>query len=265
LSGINKYTYHPVKHEKITLLFMLFFGMIQNIPVFSQPADLSADRPGFSTGTHAVTPGRIYLETGYQYNFNKEYNPGFSQLPVLNVRIGIADKTELFIMWDGIDVSHLSRTSGIPGRKEISFPGIGSKYRLLKSDTYNITLIGKLEGNVENNSFSVEPAIALAWDYSLSERFELFGIGQAGYEPISEISSLSTVSAVGIGFLLTDRLNVFSEYFNIAYPGAGKLFNGSEFGITFLLSPGIQLDAYGGLGLTGEMNNYAGAGISRRF
>lgn len=240
--------------------------MIQNITIFSQPADLSADRPGFSTGTHAVTPGRVYFETGYQYTFSHEYNlSGSSQIPVMNVRIGIADKAELFLMWDGIEVSHISQAAGIPGKTGISLPGIGSKYRLIQSDEYNFTLIGTVESSVENNSFSVDPAIALAWDYSLSERFELFGIGQAGYETIPEISSLSTAIAVGIGFSITDRLNVFTEYYNVGYPGAGKLFNGSEFGIIYLLTPGIQIDLYGGLRLTGETDNYAGVGISQRF
>jgi hypothetical protein len=45
----------------------------------------------------------------------------------------------------------------------------------------------------------------------------------------------------------------------------GKWFNVSEFGITYLLTPGIQLDLYGGSGLTGETDYYAGVGISQRF
>jgi hypothetical protein len=246
------------------IFFLLNFCMIQYIMVFSQTDNLSADRPGFSTGTHSVSPGRVYLETGYHYNFFNDFS-GSSQLPVLNVRIGIADKMELFLMWDGMEVSHHTSESGIPGTTEFGFPGIGSKYRITQSEAFNITLLGKVEGTLDNDSFSVNPAIALAWDYSLSERFELFGIGQAGYEPIPEFSSLSTITAIGIGFSLTDKLNISTEYYNIFYPGADKLFNGSEIGVTFLLTPEIQLDAYGGIGLSDEINNYAGAGISRRF
>jgi hypothetical protein len=251
-------------HAKITIL--LIFCMIPKFTVFSQTENLSADRPGFSTGTHSVSPGKVYLETGYHYNFLHEKNlSGSSQLPVLNVRIGIADKMELFLMWDGMEVSHHTSESGISGTTDFSFPGIGSKYRLIQSETYNITLIGTLEGIANKDSFSVNPAIALAWDYSLSEKFELFGIGQAGYEPVPEFSSLNTVAAIGIGFAMTDKMNVFTEYYNIFYPQAGKFLNGSEFGVTYLLTPGIQLDAYGGIGLSDGINNYAGAGISRRF
>ncbi len=252
----------------VGVLICLVTALSVNAEAASQPDDLIADRPGFSTGTHSVTPGKFYLEIGYQYSFNTEKNlHNYSDIPDLNLRIGIANKLELFVMWDGWSISHYKGIDGIGSGNaiEAGLPGLGAKYQLVRADDYNITLLGMLEGTDANNSYSVDPALALAWDYELSGRFELFGLVQGGYEANPGNNDFLTLFAMGLGFEINDRMETFAEYYNIAYPGTGKLQNGSEFGIMYLLNSDTQLDIYGGYGFGREMDHYMGLGISRRF
>lgn len=249
------------------MLLFLIIGLLCCNWAGSQPVNLKADRPGFSTGTHAVTPGRLYLELGYQYSFNARNEfLNYSEIPDLNIRIGIADKLEMFVMWDGWSISHNgSEATNTGNGTEPGLPGLGAKYQLIRADGYNLTLLGLLEGTDARNSFSADPAIALVWDFELSARFELFGLAQGGSEAAAGGNNLSTRFAVGLGFAISDRLESFAEYYNIAYPGRGEAFGGSEFGLMYLLTPEIQLDIYGGYAFSREMDHYSGLGISRRF
>ena len=61
-----------------------------------------ADRPGFSTGTYTVKPGKLNTEFGYQYAFNTDgVDRNTQTLPQLNVRVGLSPKAELNLLWDG--------------------------------------------------------------------------------------------------------------------------------------------------------------------
>jgi hypothetical protein len=235
---------------KKTFLIMLMLALMLHVNA-SPPERLIADRPGFSAGTHAVTPGVFYLETGYQYSFAKGDN-NFSNLPMLNFRTGIISNMEIFIGWDGLTVTHAHRET------ELNFPTAGMKYRLLKSEDFNLTAMGTL-GFSDNGKISADPAVALLWDYELASRWELFGIVQAGYEE----KRFSPQWAVGLGFTTSDKTDVFLEYYNTI--SQANWMQGLEFGLMYFLSNNIQLDIYGGYGLHDDLDHYVGLGFSRRF
>lgn len=250
------------------MLFCLIIGLSCCPWAGSQPVTLKADRPGFSTGTHAVTPGRLYLELGYHYSFsNSDELFNYSQVPDFNLRIGVAEKLEIFLMWDGWSIAHGNQNNQVNtgNGTEAGLPGLGAKYRLIRSDGYNLTLLGLLEGTDAKNSFSFDPAIALTWDLELSGRFELFGLLQGGSETADAGNSFKTQIAVGLGFEISDRVEAFAEYYNVASPRKGEFSGGSEFGMMYLLTPEIQLDIYGGYGPASEAGYYTGLGIARRF
>jgi hypothetical protein len=216
------------------------------------PERIIADRPGYSTGTHAVTPGVFYLETGYELTFAKgEKNS--SDLPVLNFRTGIISNMEIFIGWDGLSFTHA------PLNSELNLPSAGMKYRLYTSDDFNLTAMGTVEFS-RNGKLSAAPAAALLWDYELASRWELFGMLQAGYEE----KQLDTQVVVGLGFSISEKTDAFLEYYHIMYPGSTSM-QGLEFGLLYFLSNNIQLDIYGGIGFHEDLNHYVGLGFSRRF
>ncbi len=246
----------------------MIIGLFNCSPAGSQPVNLKADRPGFSTGTHAVTPGGLYLELGYHYSIGDNYESfSYSQIPDLNLRLGIADKLEMSLMWDGWNIAHSERNDLVNSGNgtEAGLPGLGAKYRLIRSGGYNLTLLGLLEGTNVGNSFSVDPAVALAWDIELSGRFELFGLLQGGSETAGAANYFITQIAIGLGLGISDRLGSFAEYYNVANPGKDEFSGGSEFGVMYLLTPEIQLDIYGGYGPGSEAGYYGGLGIARRF
>ena len=57
-----------------TLAFLLLCAV--HIDAFSYEGPIVADRPGFSTSTYTVTPGKFVVELGYQFAFN---NNGIDQ------------------------------------------------------------------------------------------------------------------------------------------------------------------------------------------
>ena len=60
-----------------TLAFLLLCAV--HIDAFSYEGPIVADRPGFSTSTYTVTPGKFVVELGYQFAFN---NNGIDQSTV---------------------------------------------------------------------------------------------------------------------------------------------------------------------------------------
>ena len=72
------------------------------VNAFSADNPIVADRPGFSTGTYTVKPGKLNVELGYQYAFNTNLNNKTTQtLPLLVLRTGLSSNVELDFHWDG--------------------------------------------------------------------------------------------------------------------------------------------------------------------
>jgi hypothetical protein len=73
--------------------------------------------------------------------------------------------------------------------------------------------------------------------------------------------------SVALGFGLTQRLGAFAEWFGIyPLPDDREAENNADAGITYLLSPGFQLDARVGIGLGGPRPNFfVGAGAAWRI
>lgn len=248
-------------------VFLCFWVQGSELLYATQTERLAADRPGFAWGTHTVTPGSFYLETGFMYSFRTEPNfSNYSTLPVFNFRMGIADNLELFISWDGWDIYHQRNPEGLnTDNHELSLPLLGAKYQLFAAENFTFTLLGLLESNDDADSFTVDPSLALLWDYSLTDDLELFGMGQAGTISTYTGNEMAYSFAVGIGFPLGKNVDVFAEYFTMYDTFSKKLFHGNEAGILFFLNDNTQLDVFGGYSHENTIPHYLGAGISRRF
>jgi len=61
-------------------IILAFFSLCAvQINALAGDAPIVADRPGFSTGTYTVKPGKLNIELGYQYAFNKNANDQSAQ------------------------------------------------------------------------------------------------------------------------------------------------------------------------------------------
>ena len=162
------------------------------VNAFSADNPIVADRPGFSTGTYTVKPGKLNVELGYQYAFNTNLNNKTTQtLPLLVLRTGLSSKVELDLHWDGLNVDAADNQPSESSSADVS---VGGKYRLHESSKYNLSLLGLISlptGGAPSTSDSIDPLFGLLWDYSLSSFSSLFGAIQAGSFKHLETRSLS--------------------------------------------------------------------------
>lgn len=249
------------------LLNLIMLGLVCGT-VSAEDGAIAPDRPGLATGTHAVSPGVVYVEMGYQYAFNRTgEDVATHTLPQLVLRTGITDKIELDIIWDGWNQDHMSGSDSERSAADVT---IGGKYQLHQSDLYNLTLMGLLSlpvGEAPSTSDEVEPLLGLLWDYNLTESAQLFGVIQANWlENEDNGSYTESQLAIGVGFGHTDKLSSFIEYY-AAFPSEASLpeehiING---GLVYLYTNDIQLDISTGAGLNDDTGHFVSFGIAMRF
>jgi len=234
---------------------------------FSDDSPIVADRPGFSTGTYTVKPGKLNVELGYQYSFNANPIDRTTQtLPLLVLRTGLSSKVELDLLWDGWNIDDADNQPSETSGADIS---IGGKYRIHESSKYNLSLLGLISlpiGSSPSTSDNVDPLLGILWDYSLSSHASLFGVVQASSFKYEKARVYDAQVAIGVSFGHTDRIGSFIEFYSIL-PSEAKLEDEivMDAGITYLLSNDIQLDINAGVGLNNYSNNFIGFGIASRF
>jgi hypothetical protein len=222
----------------------------------SEPEVIQPDRPGYSWGTHTVAPGFVYIESGYQINLQRA-STAFSNLPVVNLRFGIINNIEGFISWDGFSLSHTLNN----GSNETTLPTVGFKAGIFDSEKFSVTLVGLTEFADEADKPFILPALAVAWDYSLSEKIDLFGL--AGVFSITEQPELSF--AAGLNTEISSGINLSLEYYNIYNTHSTTLLHGNEAGIIFNLNPNLQLDIFSGIRYDKNPEIYTGIGFAIRL
>ena len=225
------------------------------------------DRPGFSTGTYTVKPGKFNVEVGYQYAFNTSAGSQSTQtLPLLDLRIGISPNVELDLQWSGWNISDAENQ---PSSTSVSDLSVGGKYRLVESSEYNLTALGLLSlpvGSSPSTTDSVDPLAGLLWDYALYSQVSLFGVVQASSSKYEGTRVYNAQVAIGAAFGLTDRIGSFVEFYSIV-PTEEALDEQVVFdgGFTYLLHRYVQLDINAGVGLNSSSDNFIGFGFASRY
>ena len=234
---------------------------------FADNAPIVADRPGFSTGTYTVKPGKLNVEFGYQYAFNTHgVDQSMQTLPQLDLRLGLSAKSELDLLWDGWNINDADDQSSETSVADVS---IGGKYRLHESHQYNLTLLGLLSlpvGSSPSSSDNVDPLLGLLWDYSLADQVSIFGVLQSSSFKFEGDRAYDAQLAVGASFSHSTSLSSFIEIYGI-WPSETKLDDEViiDAGFTFLWSRDIQLDINAGVGLNNDSDNFVGFGMAARF
>ncbi|MEN4052694.1 transporter [Sulfurimonas sp. NWX79] len=227
-------------------------------------AEIIADRPGFSTGTYTVKPGKFNIEMGYNYTFDTFSSQNNTQdFPLFELRTGVTEDIEFDFLWDGWSTTKdfkESPTSDIT---------IGGKYSLIKNEKYNFTFMTLVTLPTDRQSSfkteNISPLIGLLWDYTLNETISFFGTFQSStYRDEKRIYDFQP--AAGITFSHTEKFASFIELYSII-PSSSiipteKVVDG---GFTYLLQENIQLDINGGLGLNRESEDFFGLGIAIEF
>jgi hypothetical protein len=250
--------------------------------------ELVTDRPDQTESSILVPPGFVQLESGWTFTHEDEGGVRVDShaLPGTLVRIGIVDELELRVGWAGY-LSEESKEGGV----EVDADGagdaeIGVKLHLWGPGPYPqardelapssgaIIVSSSLPiGADEFTSDRFDPSFRFSASHSLAADLSLgYNVGMIWESRTDPSGGRDTLSdyfyTVALGFGdIAPRVSAFVELFGeipASAPGGPR--HSLDGGFTFLVRPNLQLDLFGGVGLSEDADDwFAGAGISVRL
>jgi hypothetical protein len=259
----------------------LIVGLLLSGAVAAQEAaaaDLVTDRPDQTESAVVVPAGTLQIELGLLF-VRESAGPGRVDLfqgPGTLLRWGLSERVELRLAWPGwIEVDGLRGPE--PSFSGAGDPEIGTKLSFLsaaRGDAFDLALLAHLSvpvGDEALGSPRADPSIRLNGAHELGERL---GLGwNLGYEtgsfedPAGEAHTLGRfLYTVALGIDLSERWAMFAELFG-DFPASDPepALHSFDAGVTFLVTPRVQIDLSAGAGLNAEAPDwFAGAGVSFR-
>lgn len=253
------------------------------LPAAPLDEPIVTDRPDFTESTLAVPYGRIQVESGYTFTYDRERRDRTRDhtAPEFLYRIGLLDEFELRVAWLGYSWQEdLFETRTRQGRRvsqEQWGQGandviLGFKQHFwgqdgLRPDFGVIVETTVPSGSGTLSSGDVDPGIKLLWAYDLSATWSLAGNLNFAVPTEDAHRFFQTSNSISLGKSLNDWLACYFEYFGF-YPNAhhGDCAHYLNGGFTIQLTPNLQLDFRAGLGLNEEADDFfSGAGLSFRL
>jgi len=219
---------------------------------------LAPDRPGFSTGTHTVTPGRIYLEVGIGHSLARGEAVSETQAPQATVRTGVLPGLEVFVEWEGWTRSRDGEPVSAAG------PALGTKVRVLDSERLTLTALGVVARERNEVADGTEVLAGLMGEVGLGGAVALFGGLQATTSPAPDGRQWDRAGALGVEWELSSRWVGLLEIHSHRPFDADLRRHGVEWGLLFFPTLWVQVDVHAGLGLNDGQSPWLGAGLSIR-
>ena len=219
---------------KYVIIFLTF------LPAFYL-GQMTTDRPGEGTSSDIVAPKTIQLESGIIYHNSGK---GFTSDHLL--RFGLTEKWEV----------RLQTNQDLSDSSESTY-GFSSKYNFLAGEDFepSLTLIADSDFQFKNYSF------ILASDKQITENFG----SSLGTGFVKEDDDDFYFLSFGLDYSLGERWAIFGEYYGY-FNSTLSPEHGSDFGITYLASPRLQLDLSFGSTLLNISDQYfLSTGISYQF
>ncbi|TWT45368.1 hypothetical protein RAS1_17910 [Phycisphaerae bacterium RAS1] len=245
---------------------------------------MSSDRPGFSDNYALVPRGYHHLEFGYTFAYDREQSTRVKThtLGEFSLRTGLTDEFELRIKWSGYSFAEslYPDTSPWAGRHIMSKDhddggtdmSIGFKSPLLKQDGLipNLSIIPAISlptGTASKSTGDVDPEIRLAWNYSLTPKWSVYGVGLATVLSDDDGRFFQSGASLATFYQFTPQLGGFLEYYGL-YPSSrgSDCQHNVDFGPVILVNDNFQIDIRAGFGLNEEAPDFqAGIGFCFRF
>jgi hypothetical protein len=242
------------------------------------PAEIVTDRPD-QTESSAVVP-RNYFQAEIGWGFSRIEPDGVKtdshEFPATLVRIGLLDRAELRLGWEGVLWEQVSKINQETS-SGVGDTAIGTKLFLWGESGWipeTALLLGVAfpTGTEDFSRGRVDPGLRFAMSNQLTERLGLGYNLAIDWESFLETAgdrdtrpSFSYSAAGGIG--VTSKTSVFLEIFGRA-PLHESVASQVSFhtGITYPVLGNFQLDASGGVGLNAAAPDwFTGAGFSFRL
>lgn len=235
------------------------------------------DRPDQTESSASVPPGAIQIEVGWMHARDKSggVESTNNQFAQTLVRIGLFDRVELRLGWDGygrLNTPGASRaltgaTDASVGGKVELWQEKGSRPQVAALFSFTVPL-----GSDEFTSDRVDPRGRLSLSHTLSEKVS---IGyNSGVEARSELASdgssttpVYSIYTIALGTRLTDKLSGFVELFgDFRIDESDFPSNSFDGGVTYLFGETFQFDIAGGVGLSSASDDwFVTVGLSALF
>ncbi|MCH8047766.1 MAG: transporter [Planctomycetes bacterium] len=233
---------------------------------------LITDRPDFTESSVTVGRGVAQLEMGYSYTYDSEAGGRTKShsYPELLLRYGIlAEWLELRVGW-----SYAEETTNTfaQGSEDLY---LGFKIALTPQEGIlpEMALIPQMtvpSGSAAFTANETLPGVNWVYGWEINDCISTGGSSQLNKAIDGTTSNeyYEFAQSWTIAYSLTDRLGAYTEWFAFIPSGADTernkhFFNG---GFTFLVNNDLQLDAFAGLGLNRNAEDYfVGTGVSKRF
>lgn len=236
--------------------------MAQTDPSGKHSLELVTDRPDQTESSVVVPPGYFQLETGWGLARKGEENT--HEFPTTLLRIGIIRSVELRVgfngdVWEPDELSPQQREDG----------ELGAKFHLWQERGWIPEAGLLLSVSVPRRA---DPAFRLALSHSLSDRISFsYNLGAAwesepdGDQDMDRLSVFQYTTTLGIG--LSDRTGAFLEVFgDLPFSAEGGPEHLLDGGLTYLLRDNLQVDAFGGIGLSQAADDWlVGLGVTLRL
>lgn len=229
------------------------------IPAWVQAEGVVADRPGFSTGTHTLSPGQLNVELGYQADMWDSNT--LHTAPLLNLRTGLSEGLELGIAWAGYQV--------FDGDSTQSDVTLALKKRLTSTSEYNLSALAQLDlptGDGSDNLTETRVLGGLLWDKTLQSDWGLFGVVQAESDYWQDERELNLQATLGTSLIHSPQVGSYAEVLvdaPLTYSEDTVMILNA--GLTYLLDTNTQLDVYIGGGLENSDTDFIGFGFAHLF
>ena len=259
-------------NKKHLLVLFVSFG---SYSIFAQEesvlSDLITDRPDQTESPTTISKGFLQIETGSYYESFKENNIKYEAYTYNTtlLRFGLLNNLELRmetefvegrIKVDGHTLDNV--TSGLQPLK------FGFKTTIAPENGWmpEIGFLGQLylpfAASTDYKTETTGVEFRFAFEHTLSEKSSIgYNIGADWLDDSAEASYIYTLS---YGLDLTERLGIFAEvYGNL--PENSKSYHYWDAGLTYIISPNVQLDASVGTSITKGQDLLISAGLSFRI
>ena len=221
---------------------------------------IGTGRPSFGTGTTPVPVGHFQLESGYQYT--EDGDSKTHTFPQFLARYGVFDGIELRVSWTGLVIPE----GGDSGTTDLRF---GTKLAVRKQDGFVPAMAFQPSFTVPTGDASasdqLDPQVQFPLAWSVGENVSVLANLVLGTSSVGHDTRPVYAQSLLVGYALTDRLNVFGEYFGVNTQDRAETHN-VDAGVLFLLNDNAQLDFVIGGGLNEQADDFfVGAGYSFRI